>query len=152
MQKLQSKTEQSGSKALGSTTGQNAESVEDEEIDIIDLSKQSGSNWNDTVAKQPYIENPEEPSTSTGLRNKVKIDNETLAKISRILPKVNQEGNTEIDKPKLSTLYGIRKMYRVSTASNTTNNAESLLRKSAHSKQTVIILPLIHLHIIKREF
>ncbi|VDK81074.1 unnamed protein product [Litomosoides sigmodontis] len=136
VQKLQSKTEQSGSEASGSTTGQSAESVGAEEIDIVKLSKQSGSSWNDkcAFAKQPYIENPEEPSTSTGLRNKVKIDREMLAKISRLIPNVNQEGSTE---NYLSNLCGIHKEYRVSTASDSTTNADSVLRKSAHSMQTI---------------
>ncbi|KAL3990639.1 hypothetical protein ACH3XW_32610 [Acanthocheilonema viteae] len=135
MPKSPSKKKQSESKPLGSSKNV----TRTEEIDIVDLSEQTGTSWSDTstVDKQSYIRNPDEPSTSTGLRTKVHVDQEALEKILRPAPNVTQEESEKIDKPKLSSLYGIHKKSRSSKDSDRTDAAELSPHKGARPKQTI---------------
>ncbi|VDO12550.1 unnamed protein product [Brugia timori] len=88
--------------------------------------------------EQPYIENPEEPSTSTGFRT-VRYDDEILAKVLGP-PNFDEEGTEQsgmgmTQKPKISTLYAIQKIPQVMKHSDN----ESLSQMSASSKQAVIM-------------
>ncbi|EFO15238.2 hypothetical protein LOAG_13271 [Loa loa] len=83
-------------------------------------------------------ENPNEPSTSTGLR-KSKIDDEEHIKPMKSTNSKQEQIDTEMSyKPKLSSLYGIHKKTHLGTPSDITDNTQSITHKSEHSKQTVI--------------
>ncbi|CAG9538807.1 unnamed protein product [Cercopithifilaria johnstoni] len=136
-QKSPSKKKQSKNEP-SSSADQKAKNVIAEEIDVIDLSEQAGTSWSgtSTFGEQLYIENPDEPSTSTGLRSKIESDDETLPKILE-RPIFKQEDSATIHKPKLSSLYGIHKKPRPSKDSDNTDLAESSIRKGARPKQMV---------------
>lgn len=151
--KSPSKKKQTESKPSGSNikAGQKTGKVA---IGIVDLSKKHETTDKPTVElstsahsslfdEQPYIENPEEPSTSTGFRT-CKIDDELFARALRLTDfndeKTEQDDTTMMYKPKLSSFLSIRKKPRLSKHSDQTDTAESSPRKDTRPKQTVIIL------------
>uniref|UniRef100_A0A0R3RKB3 Protein ENL-like n=1 Tax=Elaeophora elaphi TaxID=1147741 RepID=A0A0R3RKB3_9BILA len=147
-QKSPSKTKQSETKCLESAD-QASKNVEAEEIDIVDLSEQSGSGLSDTspFVGQPYIEDPEQPSTSTGLRSKIVLDDETIERILGPPPDFDHEDMDLAkkpkmnEKPKLSSLCGIHKKTRMSTHPESTDTTESHLRQAAQSSNFHFELP-----------
>ncbi|VDM22036.1 unnamed protein product [Wuchereria bancrofti] len=135
---------------LKSSSSSNMESNEEtemlsaEEFDNADLSEQIEDNTiidlpqsthSPIFDEQPYIENPEEPSTSTGFRT-VRFDDEILAKVlgppNFVVEETEQSEKGIMHKPKVSTLYAVQK----ETQQKKHSDNESL---SASSKQAVIM-------------